>query len=145
MHLLTGGGGGVMEAVSEAFARVTPRRGVVMGVLPGGSDDGRPPLGYPNPFVEIPIQTHLPERGERGTDPRSRSHLMVLTADVLVALPGGAGTAAELTLAHRYGVPVVGFGPGSCFAGAMLTRHETELPAVAAFIDQEMMRDAIRF
>ena len=32
-HLLTGGGGGVMEAVSEAFARVPGRPGLAIGVL----------------------------------------------------------------------------------------------------------------
>ena len=35
VHLLTGGGGGVMSAVSEAFHGVPERRGLVIGVIPG--------------------------------------------------------------------------------------------------------------
>src|SRR4029450_9485672 len=35
VHLLTGGGGGVMEAVSEAFAQVPERQGLVLGILKG--------------------------------------------------------------------------------------------------------------
>ena len=34
VHLLTGGGGGVMEAVSQAFFNVPDRRGLVLGVIP---------------------------------------------------------------------------------------------------------------
>lgn len=108
VHLLTGGGGGVMAAVSEAFAGVAGRRGLVIGVLPARSPAvAAPPPGYPNPWVEIPIVTHLPLTGEYGTEPLSRNHINVLTPDVLVALPGGAGTLSEVVLALRYGRPLV--------------------------------------
>jgi uncharacterized protein (TIGR00725 family) len=110
VHLLTGGGGGVMEAASRAFAAVPGRRGLVLGILPAAPDDpARPRAGYPNPWVEVAVRTHLPETGARGADPLSRNHLNVLTADVLVALPGGAGTASEVELALRYGRPLVAF------------------------------------
>ena len=56
VHLLTGGGRGVMAAVSEAFHGVPGRRGLVIGILPGEAT-GRPLDGYPNPWVEIPIRT----------------------------------------------------------------------------------------
>jgi len=111
VHLLTGGGGGVMEAVSRAFHRVSQREGLVIGILPGtGTDSGytqKP--GYPNPWVEIPINTHLPKSGVQGTDPLSRNHLNVLTADVSVALPGSSGTASEVELALRYGRPLIAY------------------------------------
>lgn len=108
VHLLTGGGGGVMAAVSEAFAGVPGRRGLVVGVLPAQSAAAaEPPPGYPNPWVEIAILTHLPFTGERGTDPLSRNHINVLSADVVVALPGGAGTRSEVLLARRYRRPLV--------------------------------------
>src|SRR5262247_1016621 len=58
--LLTGGGRGVMEAVSRAFFEVSPRQGLVIGVVPAevapleavearrpGQVDYRPPRGYP--------------------------------------------------------------------------------------------------
>ena len=122
-HLLTGAGGGVMAAVSRAFHETSPRAGLVLGIVPGSvrglerledrtatSATYEPPAGYPNPWVELPVYTHLPDSGERGTLRSSRNHVNVLSADAVVALPGSAGTAAEVWLALRYGVPIVAFG-----------------------------------
>ena len=108
VHLLTGGGRGVMAAVSEAFHDVPGRRGLIIGILPGEAT-GQPLDGYPNPWVEIPIQTHLPLSGTRGTDVRSRNHLNALAADVMIALPGRAGTASEVHLAIVYQTPLAAF------------------------------------
>lgn len=105
VHLLTGGGSGVMESVSRAFAAVEGRAGLVIGVLPFHEADAAP--GYPNPWVEIAIRTHL---GKQGAEPDSRNHVNVLTSDVVVALPGSVGTASEVALSVRYGRPVVLFG-----------------------------------
>ena len=49
VHLLTGGGGGVMASVSEGFAGVGGRRGLVIGVLPGEA-------GAPAPLRAIRIR-----------------------------------------------------------------------------------------
>jgi uncharacterized protein (TIGR00725 family) len=103
VHLLTGGGAGVMEAVCRGFTEGEPRRGLAIGVLPGDPQTGEPLPGYPNPFVEIAIRTHLP----RGDEAHSRNHLNVLSADVVVALPGGGGTLHEVILAMRYDRPWV--------------------------------------
>jgi len=109
-HLLTGGGGGVMTAVSEAFAMVPDRQGLVIGVLKGfPAQDGRVVSATPNRWVEVPIRTHLPLSGVQGTDALSRNHVNVLTADVVVVLPGGAGTRSEVELAVRYAKPLVAF------------------------------------
>jgi len=121
--LLTGGGRGVMEAVSRAFFETTPRQGLVIGVLPGevtpltaledrrsGAVEYELPEGYPNPWVELAIYTHLPDSGEEGTLRSSRNHINVLTADAVVALPGREGTTAEMWLALQYRVPIVAFG-----------------------------------
>lgn len=108
VHLLTGGGGGVMASVSKAFAETPGRSGRVIGILPGDAS-GRPPAGYPNPWVEITIRTHLPLSGARGTSPMSRNHLNILSSDVIVALPGSAGTASEIQLARVYGKPLVAY------------------------------------
>jgi uncharacterized protein (TIGR00725 family) len=108
VHLLTGGGAGTMAAVSRAFCSVPQRSGLSLGVLPGDAQ-GRAPDGYPNPWVELAIRTHLPLRGRRGGEPLSRNHLNVLSAHVLVALPGGAGTSSEVALALRYARPIVAF------------------------------------
>jgi uncharacterized protein (TIGR00725 family) len=109
VHLLTGGGGGVMATVTRAFAQVPGRRGVALGILPACDEDGGLPPGYPNAGVEIPIQTHLLRAGELGDDQLSRNHINVLSSTVVVALPGGAGTASEVRLAVRYGRPVIGY------------------------------------
>ncbi len=111
VHLLTGGGGGVMESVSRAFFEVPEREGLVIGVIPGSVRDGcyEPNPGYPNRWVDIPVFTHLPLSGTRGADPMSRNHINVLSSDVLVALPGSAGTASEAVLAVRYGKPLIAF------------------------------------
>ena len=109
VHLLTGGGGGVMTAVSRAFQAVPHRAGLAVGVIPSSEDPALPRPGYPNPFVELAILTHLPLSGASGTDVLSRNHINVLSSDVLIALPGGAGTASEVALALRYRRPIAAF------------------------------------
>jgi uncharacterized protein (TIGR00725 family) len=110
VHLLTGGGRGVMTAVARAFEAVPGRAGLVVGIIPCKSDDPAvPKSGYPNDFIELAIKTHLPLSGSDGTDALSRNHINVLTSDVLIALPGGAGTASEAALALRYARPIAAF------------------------------------
>lgn len=111
VHLLTGGGGGVMAEISRAFSQAPEREGRVIGVLPCAdvSTPKRLPPGYPNRWVEIPIATHLAARGAQGGDVDSRNHINVLSSDAVVVLPGGAGTASEAALAIQYGRPVVAF------------------------------------
>jgi len=121
--LLTGGGRGVMEAVSRAFYETSPRSGLVIGVIPArvhGLDriEERtatnviydPPVGYPNEWVEIAIYTHLPDSGEEGALRSSRNHINVLSAHAIVALPGREGTESEVWLAKQYGVPIAAYG-----------------------------------
>ena len=102
VHLLTGGGSGVMESVSRAFSAVQGREGLVIGILPAG--DARPdradadpqtPPGYPNPWVELAIRTHLDARGDDGSGILSRNHINILSSDVVIALPGSSGTASK--------------------------------------------------
>ena len=100
-----------MASVSRAFYETPGRRGRVIGVLPCREEDPLrgPKPGYPNSWVEIPIATHLALSGEQGQDDLSRNHINVLSADAVVALPGGLGTLSEVNLALRYHRPVVGF------------------------------------
>lgn len=133
VHLLTGGGGGVMTSVSRAFSETLPRSGSVVGVLPGDPESGEPPTGYPNPWVEIPIATHLPLSGERGMHAMSRNHINVLSGDVLIALPGGAGTASEIRLAVDYGRRV-----------AVYVDSQEELPVVHPRIQLCETLDAVQ-
>ena len=147
-HLLTGGGGGVMAAVTRAFVEVVPRVGIALGILPGevreegGARIYRTPNGYPNRWVEVAVRTHLPLTGASGLDQRSRNHLNVLTSDVVIALPGFAGTATEVELALDYGRPLVVYDPegmlskllergGKC-ASSLMEVRELVVEALAA-------------
>jgi uncharacterized protein (TIGR00725 family) len=110
VHLLNGGGQGVMAAVSQAFAESEDRRGLVIGIVPCQEDDpGRPKEGYPNRWIEVPIYTHLPRSSTHGTDPMSRNHINVLSSDLIIALPGGPGTASECALAVHYRKPIIAY------------------------------------
>lgn len=111
VHLLTGGGQGVMAAVSQAFATIRERKGMVIGVLPCQDDDVRcePKSGYPNAWVEISIATHLPRSGRRGVEEMSRNHINVLSSQAIIVLPGGNGTASEASLAVRYERPIISY------------------------------------
>jgi len=66
-----------------------------------------PKKGYPNPWVEVPIFTHLPGKNPKGQD--SRNLLNVGSADIVVVLAGGVGTQAELELAFGLGKPRIAF------------------------------------
>jgi uncharacterized protein (TIGR00725 family) len=126
--LLTGGGAGVMTAVCRSFAAVPNRRGLSVGILPAG-----PPAGYPNPYLDIVIQTHLPKRGEEGADILSRNHINVLSAAVVIALPGREGTRTELALALHYRKPTIAYlGP----SGEIANSQRTSIPAVANSLDE---------
>lgn len=98
-----------MAAVSKSFYDTPNRRGLVIGILPCDESLEKPKDGYANQWVEIPVLTHLPLGGERGMEPMSRNHINILTADLIVALPGDAGTLSEVKLAVRYQRPVMAF------------------------------------
>ena len=142
-HLLTGGGAGVMDAVTEAFVSVSPRAGLALGILPADveSSGGRPPSGYPNPWVELVIQTHLSERGTRGDSKFSRNHVNVLSSDVIIIFPGSSGTASEARLAVLYERPCVAY-----FAsGDQMPTLPASIPLESSFdAVQEFVRNALR-
>ncbi|MCP3064463.1 molybdenum cofactor carrier protein [Myxococcus sp. K38C18041901] len=143
--LLTGAGSGVMRAAADAFVQVVGRRGISIGIVPGTVKDGEyvPRQGYPNPGVELAIYTHLPLSGEQGTDPLSRNHINVLTPHALVALPGGAGTAAEAVLCARYGKPIILFGPHDAFRRFPSGLERTDsLERVAEFLRAAVLEPA---
>ena len=127
VHLLTGGGGGIMTSVSRGFYETPDRKGKVIGILPCERDDSlcRPTRGYPNPWVEIPIITHLPLSGSEGTSFMSRNHINVLTADAAVALPGGSGTRSEIILAIQYQRPIIAY-----------LKNEKDFPGIPSTVPQ---------
>jgi len=134
VHLLTGGGGGVMRAVSRAFYEVSGRAGSVIGIIPAADhNSGHPKTGYPNRWVEIPIATHLPLSGDLGENPLSRNHINVLSSKVIVALAGGQGTCAEVLLAQKYQRPLVAW-----------LHHRDEIPDLPSSVVVESRFTAVR-
>jgi uncharacterized protein (TIGR00725 family) len=90
--LVSGGLGGAMEAACRGAKQAG---GTTVGILPGS--DRRDA----NPFVDIVVPTGLGQ---------ARNALVVLAADVLIAVGGGYGTLSEVALALRDGKPVIGLG-----------------------------------
>lgn len=88
--LVCGGLGGTMKAICQGFKT---GRGLTIGILPGYDKNDA------NSFVDIALPTGLG---------LARNVLVVKTADVVVALPGGAGTLSEIAYCLQFGIPVIG-------------------------------------
>jgi uncharacterized protein (TIGR00725 family) len=144
VHLLTGAGAGVMRAVSKAFVEVPGRKGLVLGIVPCAAEDSPdvPKSGYPNDWVEVPIRTHLHLSGSLGMDARSRNHIVALTSAVLIALPGGPGTASEVGLALKYRRPVIAYLklPGEIAGLPEGVRVEPDLDEVKRFVSEVLAK-----
>jgi predicted Rossmann-fold nucleotide-binding protein len=143
-HLLTGSGGGVMTAVSEAFTRVEARQGICIGIAPSKA---HPDLGYaakpgyPNASVELAILSPLGNFNWNKPEALTRNHINILTSDAIVALPGGSGTQNEIELAVRFRKPVILFGPEHEFISAPAGAPRTvSLSEVQEFIRQSLGR-----
>ncbi len=98
--LLNGGrNSGIMEASAKGAFECG---GLTVGILP----DDNP--GRASKYVRIPILTGMGS---------ARNCINVLSSDVVVACPGGAGTISEVALALKAGKTVVlmGFDPGPLF------------------------------
>jgi hypothetical protein len=62
--------------------------GEINRIIPRSLSGDGPKEGYPNPWVEVPILTHLAGHlGPEGAD--SRNAINVLSAHRIIALPGG--------------------------------------------------------
>lgn len=88
--LLNGGrNAGIMAASARG---AWDAGGLTIGILPDA--DRR----HASPYVQIPVLTGMGS---------ARNAINVLTSDVVVACPGGAGTLSEIALALKHGRPVV--------------------------------------
>jgi len=95
--------GGRPAGIMEASARGAKENGgLTVGVLPDSSSR------FACRFIDIPIVTGMGN---------ARNHINVLSSDVVVALPGRAGTISEIALALKNGKKVVllNFNPGELF------------------------------
>lgn len=113
--LINGGGEGVMLSTAKAFKSVKKRTGVIVGIIPSNPNclltevpkSHNPPPKYPNKYTEVVIQTHLHLSGSMGKEFASRNHIIILSAEKIVALPGGNGTQSEIELAIEYKKPLI--------------------------------------
>ena len=88
--VVCGGLSGTMEAVCKGFKA---GGGLTIGILPSYNKKDA------NPFVDIAIPTGLG---------LARNVLVVKSADIVVALPGEAGTLSEIAYCLQFGIPVIG-------------------------------------
>jgi len=87
--LVSGGLSGVMKAVSQGFKA---GGGLTIGITPNYDKNEA------NEFVDMVIPTGLG---------LARNVLVVKAADVVVALPGEAGTLSEIAYCLQFGIPVI--------------------------------------
>jgi uncharacterized protein (TIGR00725 family) len=123
--LLTGGRpAGVMDAASRGAKSAG---GLVVGVLPGPDPDDA------CPHVDIAIATNLAD---------GRNLVNILSSDVVVACPGGAGTLSEVALAVKNGRPLVLLG---CDPGPVVAAAEKAGRVARAATPQEAMEKVQAF
>jgi uncharacterized protein (TIGR00725 family) len=84
-----GGLSGVMEAVCQGFKA---GGGLTIGIIRSYDRNDA------NPYVDIVIPTGLG---------LARNVLVVKSADIVVALPGEAGTLSEIAYSLQFGIPVI--------------------------------------
>ena len=87
--LVSGGLSGTMKAVCQGFKA---SGGLTIGILPGYDKKDA------NKYVDIVIPTGLG---------LARNVLVVKSADIVVALPGEAGTLSEIAYCLQFGIPVI--------------------------------------
>lgn len=95
--------GGRAVGVMEASARgASENGGLTVGVLP---DNG---AHLASRYIDIPLATGMGD---------GRNYINVLSSNIVVALPGRAGTISEIALALKNGRKVIllNFDPGSIF------------------------------
>ena len=90
--LVSGGLSGTMKAVCSGF---NSGGGLTIGIIPGYDKKDA------NEFVDIVIPTGMG---------LARNVLVIKAADVVVALPGGAGTLSEIAYCLQFKIPVISLG-----------------------------------
>jgi uncharacterized protein (TIGR00725 family) len=87
--LISGGLSGTMKAVCQGFKA---GNGLTIGIIPSYNKEDA------NKYVDIVIPTGLG---------LARNVLVVKSADIVVALPGGAGTLSEVAYCLHFEIPVI--------------------------------------
>ena len=128
--LVCGGMCGVMEGVCRGARNSSAYQfGVTVGILPSINKKDA------NEFCDIVIPTGINF---------ARNQIIVLTADILIAISGGAGTLSEIAYSWQYGKKVIcytGFsGWANNLAGKDLDSRRRDLLISAGNIDEIMSK-----
>ncbi|WP_237179796.1 DNA-binding protein [Paraburkholderia sacchari] len=119
--LLTAAGLGVKLSPARAFSTTEGRRERSVEIVPSEPHPIRgfaAIVGYPNPYIDLPVLTPLPQkRADAPDDTLNRNYVNMLTSDVVVALSGSQGTPEEIWLAERFAKPLICIGPAEDFDG----------------------------
>ncbi len=116
--IVTGGLGGVMEAVSRGAKN---GGGVTVGILPSEDKDAA------NPYVDIPIPTGLGY---------TRNTIVAGCADAVIALPGEYGTLSEIAFALNMKKLVIGLGSWAIPGVLEVKTAEEAVAKVLAWADR---------
>ncbi|HUU78129.1 MAG TPA: TIGR00725 family protein [candidate division Zixibacteria bacterium] len=124
-RIVTGGRGGVMEAVGKGGrSSIKHKDGDIIGILPSLNKQEA------NQYCDIVILTGLGF---------ARNQIVAATGDAIVAIGGGSGTLNEIALAWQFGKPIFAFtihGWSGNLAGKTLdNKHEKEIFPVKTTID----------
>ena len=123
--LVTGGGGGAMEAACRGAKAAG---GVTLGLLPGLSRHEA------NPYVDVAVVTGMEEM---------RNMLVVRASDAVLAVGGGFGTLSEIALALKLDKPIAGVGTWRAWLGGESAPIPmAESPAQAVRILLQTLGDA---
>ena len=95
--VVSGGRGGVMEAVSRGAQKVG---GLTIGILPGLDPNSG------NPYLDIALPTGLGQ---------NRNALVAQAGDAVIAIGGGHGTLSEIGFALKSGRDVIGINTWEVF------------------------------
>ncbi|MEN8119792.1 MAG: TIGR00725 family protein [Bacteroidota bacterium] len=114
--LVNGGKSGIMEAVFKGAKNSTNFQfGQTIGIIPEESSI------YANQYADIVIPTGV------GT---ARNKILINTADLIIAIAGGAGTLSEISFAWQMQKPIIAFtgfsGWSSDLAGKALDKRRKE-------------------
>ena len=126
--LIGGRRAGIMEASAKG---AKSQGGLTVGILPDESRRGT------SSFIDIPVLTGMGN---------ARNCINVLSSDVVVACPGGAGTLSEIALALKVRRPVIllNFNAGNAFDSYTeqgLLHHATTPEEVVELIKKLLKQD----
>lgn len=115
--LICGGLGGVMEGAAKGCSEAA---GMTVGILPGPDKESA------NPYIKVPIPSGLGE---------GRNLLVVRASDILISVSGGYGTLAEIALALKTGIPVIGIDTWKDIKGVhYVSDHHEAIKKAAQFL-----------